>query len=441
MFKKVSLFLALSFLMLQGTAQKQNIQSTINYLKDNDVANAKKMIDEAVNNESTKNSAKAWLLKGVIYQAIATPKDIMPQMQFILNENPYIIDLESANALASSTPNAMNEAIEAYRKSISLDPKYSKDELLPLLSSILGIQFNDGINKMNDNKFVEAYTAFEGVNSLAKMDNGSLWKGRPSLDTAFANAKMYQANSAYNANKEEEAINLLEESLRNPITQSPDLYIMLTDLYGKNNNDALWAQTMKAARIKYPADKRILTNEINYYIDKGKSEESIAKLKEGILLEPKKADLYLLLGQTYLALSNPMDKSDKPLPRPVNAKELEQNAINNYLKAAEMDAANAYAQFNLGLIYYNQAKVITDEMNDKATDNKKYDALKPGRDALLDKAMPYLSKAKEIIEKEGVKDENKSMYRETLTGMMNTYNVSSKTEKAAEVKKKLEGLK
>jgi len=75
MFKKISLFLALSFLMFQVNAQKANIQSAINYLKDNDIANAKKMIDEATISESTKANAKAWLLKAVIYQAIGTPKD------------------------------------------------------------------------------------------------------------------------------------------------------------------------------------------------------------------------------------------------------------------------------------------------------------------------------------------------------------------------------
>ena len=63
MFKKLNLFLALSFMILGANAQKANIQSAFNYLKDKDVAGAKKMIDEAVVNESTKNNAKAWLLK------------------------------------------------------------------------------------------------------------------------------------------------------------------------------------------------------------------------------------------------------------------------------------------------------------------------------------------------------------------------------------------
>jgi hypothetical protein len=364
---------------------------------------------------------------------------MMPQLQFILNENPYIINLENANTLMSSAPNAMNDAIEAYKKSISIDPKYSKEELLPLLSTILGMQFNIGITKMNENKFEDAYTAFEGVAAISKLDNGNLWKGIPSLDTAFANAKMYQANCAYNTGKDEEAINLLDASIKNPITQSADLYIMLTDLYSKKGNETLWSETMKVARTKYPTDKRILNNEINYYIDKGRTEESITKLKEGIAQDPKKADLYLLLGQTYLALANPLDKSDKPLPKPANAKEMETNAITNYAKAAELDPKNAYAQFNLGLIYYNQAKIMTDEMN--KADNKKFDEMKPVRDGLITKALPYLTKAKELIDAEGLGDSNKGMYKEALTGIMNCYNVSGKPEKAAEFKKMIDAVK
>lgn len=440
MFKKISLFLILTCIIFQVDAQKANIQSAINYLKDNDLANAKKMIDEACNSESTKGNAKAWLIKAVVYQAIGTPKEIMPQMQFILNENPYIINLDNASALAATTPNALAESIEAYKKTMALDPKYSKDELTPLLSSIIGIKFNSGITKMNENKYAEAFTDFEQVDALSKLDNGNLWKGNPMLDTAFANCRMYQANCAFNTKKDDEAISLLEQCIQSPITQNADLYIMLTDLYSTKNNEAKWMETMKAARTKYPNDKRILNNEINYYLEKGKSEESIAKLKEGIAQDPKKTDLYLLLGQTYLAMANPIDKNGKSMPRPSNAKEMEQNAASNYTKAAELDPSNAYAQFNLGLISYNQAKIITDEMNATA-DNKKYDAMKPGRDELINKAIPFLAKSKDLIEKEHLNDSNKSMYREALTGLMNCYNVINKSKEAAEIKKVLDAVK
>jgi hypothetical protein len=439
MLKKVSIFLMASFVLMQAHAQKSNIQSAINYLKDKEIESAKKMIDEAVNNESTKSSSKAWLLKAVIYQAIGTPKEMMPQMTFMLNQSPYIINLEDANALRASTPDALSIALDAFKKAISFDAKYNKDEVMPLVSNLLSVQYNNAINKMNENQFAAAYTEFEVVREISKLDEGKLWKGiGPGLDTAFANARMYQANCAYNAGKDEDAVTLLEECIKNPITQNPDLYIMLSDLYSKTNQDAKWAETMKIARTKYPNEKRLLTNEINYYIEKGKAEESIAKLKEGIKLEPQKADLYLLLGQTYLTMANPTDKSGKAIGRPTNAKELEQDALGYYQKAAELDIKNPYPPYNIGLIHYNQAKLITDEMNDKNTDNKRYEALKPGRDELINKAIPFFTKAKELMEYEKNNESYKSMYRENLTGLMNAYNVTNQTEKAAGIKKLLE---
>ena len=434
MYKKIFFLFVCLAAFTSTFAQKANIQSAINYLKDNDIANAKKMIDEACANEATKTNAKAWLVKAVVYQAIGTSKDMMPMLQFILNEKPYMLDLANANTLASSTPNALGEAVEAYKKSISFDSKYEKEEVAPLLTSILFVTYNNGINKMNDNKFADAYTVFGQVGELAQIDNGNLWKGNASLDSIFASSKMYQANCAYNTNKDDEAIGLIEECIKNPITQTPDMYIMLNELYGKKSNDAKWTETMAAARAKFPNDKRILNNEINYYLDKGRAEESINKLKEGIALEPQKADLYLLLGQTYLGMANPTDKSGKPIARPANAKELEQNAITNYTKAAELDPKNAYAPFNMGLIHFNNAKGINDEMN-KTVDNKKYESLKPQRDGLIGQALPLFVKAKGLIEVEKINDSNRTMYRELLTGMMNCYNILNQAEKADEIKK------
>jgi hypothetical protein len=46
-----------------------------------------------------------------------------------------------------------------------------------------------------------------------------------------------------------------------------------------------------------------------------------------------------------------------------------------------------------------------------------------------------------LIDGEVLNDGNKGMYRETLTGIMNCYNVSNKADKAAETKKMIDSLK
>jgi tetratricopeptide (TPR) repeat protein len=439
--KKLSFLVAVLFISMAGMAQKANIQSAINYLKDNEVDKAKKMIDEAVVNESTKTSAKAWMLRGVIYQSIATPSEFMPKMQFILNDNAYMIDLAAANTLKGATPNAMKEAIESYKKALSLDAKYNKDEILPLLSGLVILGFNDGISQMNASKFPDAIKSFEDVLEVSNVDNGKPFKGNPGFDTIFANTRLYQANSYYQSGKEEEALPMLEEAMKNPVTQNPDVYVMVTDIYERKNNEAKWLEVMKMAKAKYPADKRILNNEINYYLKSGKGEESIAKLKEGIAAEPNKVDLYVILGQTYYNMANPSDKDGNPLPRAANATELEQNALTNYAKAIELDKGNnAYAQFYTAILHYNNAKLMTDAMNKEKDDNK-YQAMLPKRNEKIELAIPFFLKAKSLIEAEKVNESNKKMYKDILSGLAQSYMITDKADKSTEMQNLLKTVK
>ena len=424
--KKVFLSIAFMTIALISQAQKANIQSVINYLKANEIAEAKKLIDETVLSESTANNAKAWLLKAVIYQAIGTPKDLMPQLIFMLNEKQYILELAVANTLQASTPNANKIALEAYQKSFSIDPKYSKEEIFPLLQTMLGINFNNAITEMNDNKYEAAYKSFGNVVELSKLDAGKIYAGT-GMDTIFANAKLYQGNCAYQLGQVDNAIPLFEEVSKSPYINSADLYVMLADIYEGKKNDAKWQENMKLGKSKFPNDKRLVNSEINYYSNSGKLEELIAKLKEGIALEPKKTDLYIILGQTYYNMANP-NKGDKP----ANAKDLEQNALAQYNKVIELEPNNYFGQFYIGLLYFNQAKTVTDEMN--KADDKKYEALKPVRDGLLAKCVPFLEKAKTSIEAEQINDSNKDTYKQVLSGLLQTYNITGKSEKANAIK-------
>lgn len=437
--KRILFLIAFAQIAFASIAQKQNIQSAINYLKEDDIVKAKKMIEDAVNNESTKGNAKAWMLRGIIYQAILTPKEIMPKMVFMLNENLYNIDLATANELKTANPNAFSEAIESYKKVVSLDPKYNKDELTPLVTSLLFFSYNAGISLMNQSQYNEALKAFDYGISIIELDNSKLWKGSASIDTISANCKMYKGYCYYQMGKEDEAIPYLEEAIKNPISQNADLYIMLSEVYEHKNNDAKWSETMKAAKAKHPNDKRILNNEINYYIKSGKAEESITKLKEGIAADPKKGDLYILLGQTYYSMANPTDKSGKALARPANAADLEKDALSNYEKAIQLDPNDYYPQFYIGILYYNNAKMLTDEMN--KADDKKYKELEPKRNEYIQKAITYLAKSKSILEAEKKIEENKENYKTTISGLMQGYMILDQNEKSAEMQKILNSIK
>jgi hypothetical protein len=172
----------------------------------------------------------------------------------------------------------------------------------------------------------------------------------------------------------------------------------------------------------------LVNSEINYYLNSGKSEELIVKLKEGIALEPKKTELYIILGQTYCNIANSVRAT-----KPASVKELEQNALAQYNKVIELEPNNYYGLFNIGVLYNNQAKEFIDEMNNE-TDDKKYMAMKPKKDELLAKCVPFLEKAKTSIEAEQINDSNKDIYKQVLTGLLQTYNITGKSEKANVIK-------
>ncbi|MBL7773067.1 MAG: hypothetical protein JNM95_09410 [Chitinophagaceae bacterium] len=431
--KKVVLALALMLSTSALWSQKSAIQSTIQSLKDNDIAKAKEQIDQAVLNESTSGNAKAWLLKAVIYQAIGTKHEDMPMLEFVLNGNPYALGLLPAAELHKNNPDALAIAAEAYSKAMSLDPKYSKEELMPLISNLAFIHYNNGINAMNAGKFNDAAKNFENTAKITGIDKGNFYKGVPQIDTLNATAKYYQGYSLYQAG-EEKAVDILEESAGSPFLNSSDLYLMLLELYERKNDDAKWNATIKTARTKFPKDKKLLDQEINYSIKMNRSEEAIAKLKEGIAADPSKVDLYILLGQTYYKMANP-EKGTKPS----NSKDLEKLALDNFTKVIEKDANNVYGQFFTGLIYFNQAKEVNDIMV-KAED-KKYAEMKPQRDELINKSLPYLEKAKTLSEAEGINDSNRDNYKSALYGIMQCFNLLGKTDKSEEMKKKYDSVR
>jgi tetratricopeptide (TPR) repeat protein len=431
--KKIVIAMAL---MLSSTllwSQKSAIQSTIQSLKDNDIAKAKEQIDQAVVNEATSGNAKAWLLKGVIYQAIGTNKEDMPLMNFNLNGNDYVLGLAGAADLHSSIPDALFTATEAYNKSMSLDSKYSKEELVPLISNLAFTHYNNAINFMNAGKFNDAAKSFEATCKVAGLDKGNFYKGVAQVDTLAATSRYYQGYSLYQAG-DEKAVEILEEAGNSPFVSSADLYMMLLELYERKGDDAKWNATIKAARTKFPKDAKLLDQEINYSIKMNKAEEAIAKLKEGIAANPGKLDLYILLGQTYYKMANP-EKGSKP----ANAKELEKSALENFSKVMEKEPNNVYGQFFTGLIYFNQGKEVNDIM--VKADDKKYAEMKPQRDELINKSLPYLEKARSLSEAEGIKDENRDNYRSALYGLMQCYSLLGKTEKSEEAKKKYESVR
>lgn len=437
--KRISLILCSLVISATLFAQKANIQSASNYLKESDFENAKKMIDEATSSESTKENAKAWLLKAVVYEAISIPSDMIPQFQFILNEVPYMLDLSKASALRKANPNALGVAVESFKKYMTLNPKYEKSELMPLLDMLMRIPFNEGVNAINANKMTDARNNFAIVNDIAGMDGGKFWKDVNEVKESFATAKMYQGYADYQLGNMDAALPVFEEVINGPAPKE-DIFVWALEIYEAKRNNAKWEETMAKGKAKFPKSAKLTKAEINYYKSTGKTDVFIEKLKQGIALEPNNEYLHIYLGEALYGMAYPQDDKNKPLPKPANSKDLMKEAEKALNKAIELNPNNVYSQSTMGIMFFNDAKDMTDVMN-KENDDKKYNAMKIERDAILNKAVPFFEKVKDIIAKDGVNDSNKDVYKVSLNGLMQAFNILNKTEKAAEINAILKGIK
>lgn len=414
--KKIVLITAALCIGITGWAQKKEIQSAKNYLKEQDYAKAKDAIEKAIADPSTKDDPKAWATRAEVYLA-------MQQEPSMKND---------AN---------LKVAYESYMKVVELKPTYEKDVVNQNLLNIAYNSFNEGINAYNAREFAKAANALQTTLAVHSLEGGKRFGDQKSFDTVAANAKTIMAFSYFNDEKYDQALPLLLDLQKNPIGSKSDIYQFTAEIYKKQNKDAELLATLNEGKKLYPNVSYFRIEELNYYIKSGKQEELLKKLEDATVAEPKNGEILIQLANMY----NSMAFADK---KPANFDELVNKAEGSYNKALALDANNSDYNFNAGVLYYNYANKHINEsinnINEKAPDAKKtYDDLVAKRNTYYDKAIGHFEKVvANIGAKSGkMNDNDKFYYSSSLDALSGIYVRQNKTDKAADVKKKIETYK
>ena len=343
------LFVAIS-LGLHVQAQQTKVVSAYNYLnyylKDKDIDNLKSArlnIDEAAENASTSVKPKTWYYKGNIYWAIQESK------------NPELME---------ATVNPLLTASESYKKVFELDAKYEYAEE-SYQKAMIGYR-NLGIMAFNKNDFNSALGYFESTTEL------SAKKGV--VDTSAIENSSIAAMRAGNSTK---SIQYLKQLISFNIDKDGTRFIQLMKAQNLAGDSAAAKQTMMEGRSKFPNDQKLLTEELNGYLQSGKSAEAEKLLAIAIEKDPMNHLLHYASGTIFEDLGK---------------REL---AIAAYKKSIEIKPDFWEAYFNLGAIFNNSAKILR-EKADAEKDMKKYEAGKKLADAEFNLALPNLEKALEL---------------------------------------------
>ncbi len=378
---------------------------------------AKTLIETALEDAEVQAMAKAWILKGKIYNdAVGSEMN-----KKILNPEYAVQN----NGDASIAFTALKKALEIAEK------KFEIKDAVNNLKITAGHVSNAGITAFQEKKYEEAFTSFK--NSL-DLDEVLVAQGAESSFPDEATKKeqvFYTAISGYYAKKFEEVMPVFEKAkaMGDP---DPFIYEGLYNMKKDTDKEAAVA-ILNEGREMHPDDTALLYAQINYMVAEGQLEALIEKLEDAVEKDPENISVYTTLGSVY---DNLATEAAKDSTADESKKDMYFGKAKDWFeKALAKQPENFDALYSLGALYYNKAATFTSPLNELANDfsaegNKKYDALKAKMDGLFDQAFPYFLSA----EKLNPEDNN------TLLAIKEMYARKGDLEKSNEYKARIEAL-
>jgi tetratricopeptide (TPR) repeat protein len=360
------------------------------------VASTEVMVDKKGN--PSKNAAKAWYLKGLIYASIDTTKEAKWKT---LEAEPFEV------------------AKEAFTKSKEIDKTeltfFNDENSLPLMNASLESKLaqtylNVSLKSYQEEKdYKKAFKYMERVVYLLPNDTSMLM-----------NAGVYFAPSAEEYDKAVDFITRYHEKGG----KNQDAYIQMYSIYRdkkKDNEKAL--ETAKAMIAKYPNNSDFQRYELDIYIKMGRLPEAKALMEKNAQANPADVESRFYLGVISNEMKNP------------------EEAKKWFNETIKVDPNHYDAYASLADLSYKDVRAIREQRNEigttKDADIKKRQELFQKIEAKLKESLPYWEKC------ESLKPNEEAVLYGLLSvyGDLANYDEATYNPKLEKLKKKMKSLK
>ena len=371
-----TILIAITLGTIGVNAQKNERTNAYNdlryYQKDRDpadLAKAKIAIDKASANDDTKDVYDTWMYRGQIYLCM-----YQKELSDTMAAHKDITDVPKKQALAYARTPVTNliEATNSFLKSKGMKNSDIDAEAIGrgLGDCYYALQMA-GIQRFNAKQFTDALPMFElavDVSSAQKI-----------FDTININNV---AGCAYNAKVYDKAISSFTK-LTDAGYGKGNTWMRLGRAYCDSGDSAKYIKAISDGLKKYPNDPDLLTEDVNVKMSRGQNADAINELNALVAQNPKDPLLNYTVGNVYDRMANPDSANGHKAPKPKNYEELLNNAAKYYLQAIQLDPKNFDANYNLGVLYYNQSVEYYTRSQSNLTDAAKYKDLweKPLPDA------------------------------------------------------------
>lgn len=334
----------LAAICVAGFSQKKpKINQALSAMEDGNLAEAKSIIDLAIEHEKTMGDAKTWFYRGQIYAALDT---------------------------ANNEPGALEESMKAYDKALALDPDqkatssvdFSTGAIVNVDSKrqeIYGYYYNQAITAYNGQEYAKATEDFETAYYIVPTDTNAM------LNAAYA------ALADENDDRAKKNFNSALEAG----SSDKNIYLQLYNFAVTAENYEEGLDAIQRGREAYPEDVDFMKYEINLYLQLDKVDEARTGLEEAIAADPNSADLYFSLG----VLKEETEDID--------------GAIESYQKALGVDPDHFNANFNMAVYVFNKANELLKQRNALSyKEERKINELTKQINAQLEESKPLWEK-------------------------------------------------
>lgn len=348
--KKSFLFLSLTLFAFNVIAQPNQVQNTNNALRSGELDKAKKAIDLAAENESTRNLNKMWYYRGKTYLAIYD------------NKKEYK-DLD---------PDAAQKAVVSFLNCLKGDKEnIYKDEVTGLLIGSAIRLYNTGIDNFHKGAFEKATQNLTTIFDVFPFDKDKTLT-RSNITPESLNYDLYSvAMDARDIPKAKEYLQKLIDTKY----KSPKIYIDMSKIYLSEKDTTKALHYIEMGRSLFDDDSKLINAELTLYIQQGKTDILLEKINKAIETAPDNELLYYTQGLIY--------KGKKQLDKAEAA----------YKKVIELKPDHLDANYELGVLYFNSGV----EWNSKAaslplSDSKKAKEYDEKAAADFKNSIPYFEK-------------------------------------------------
>ena len=302
-------------------------------------------------------------------------KKVYDTMNYYFNEAGQLSIIEVTKPIVDD---ALDQAVEAYKKAAELDVKGQKTkDITDAMNGIIEKYNNAAYNEYTFGNLEKAAAYFEKAYNASKALPGL----KEDLDA------LYNAGfTSYGAGKLHEAKAFFEKCVAAGYDgENGDAFAKLADIADRLGNKEESKNILEKAFTKYPQSQGILIGLINYYMTSGEDTDRLFDLlADAKKNEPNNASLYYVEGQ----INEKLGKFEA--------------ASKAYDDCVAINPDYAYGYVGKGILYYNKAVEIQEAASNEM-DDAKYNKLVEEFESTLKACIEPFEKAYETIGDESVK--------------------------------------